>query len=99
MADETDNRHDDAPTSHTTVIRERGSGTGIIIAVILLIAVIAGIYLFSQTSSNEAAKDSAITNAAESVGEAADQVGDAAQDVANSANEAADNTGNNTANQ
>lgn len=91
MADETgtnDGRRDDA--SHTTVIHERGSsGTGIILAVILLLAVIAGIYLFTQTSSTETAKDNAITNAANSVGNAADQVGSAAQDAANNA----ENTG------
>lgn len=89
MADETvntDGKRDDASASHTTVIHERGSsGTGIIIAVVLLLAVIAGIYLFTQTSSTEAAKDNAVTNAANSVGSAADQVGDAAQDAANNA--------------
>ena len=90
MADETvttNGKRDDA--SHTTVVHERGSsGTGIIIAVILLLAVIAGIYLFTQTSSTEAAKDNAVTNAANRVGNAADQVGDAAQDAANNADNA-----------
>lgn len=85
MADETvttNSTHDRAPASHTTVVHENrssGSGAGILIAIILLIAVIAGIYLFSQSSSTEAAKDNAITNAANSVGTAAEQVGDAAQ--------------------
>lgn len=90
MADETDGRRDDV--THTTVIHEKGSsgsGMGIIVAVILLLAVIAGIYLFTQTSSTEAAKDNAITNAANSVGNAADQVGNAAQDAANNADDAA----------
>lgn len=84
MADETNDRRDDAP-EHTTVIHERGSsgsGTGIVLAVVLLIAVIGGIYLFSQTDSNEAAKDDAIAEAANSVGSAADQVGDAANRAA-----------------
>lgn len=84
MADETEGRREEA--THTTVIHERGSsgsGMGIIVAVILLLAVIAGIYMFTQNSSTEAAKDNAITNAANSVGNAADQVGDAAQDAAN----------------
>ena len=85
MVDETnDDRRDDAP-AHTTVIHERGSsgsGTGIILAVVLLIAVIGGIYLFSQTDSSEAAKDDAIAEAANSVGSAADQVGDAADRAA-----------------
>lgn len=86
MVDETtETRRDDAPT-HTTVIHERssGSGTGIIMAVVLLIAVIGGIYLFSRSDSNEAAKDSAVAEAANSVGSAADQVGEAADRAADS---------------
>ncbi|HKT84961.1 MAG TPA: hypothetical protein VJQ77_02615 [Novosphingobium sp.] len=94
MADETvnDGRRDDASASHTTVIHERGSsGTGIIIAVVLLLAVIAGIYLFTQRSSTEAAKDNAITNAANSVSNAADKAGNAAEDAANNADNASGN--------
>ncbi|GFM31144.1 MULTISPECIES: hypothetical protein [unclassified Novosphingobium] len=72
---------------HTTVIHEKSSssGTGIVMAVIVLVAVIGGIYLFSQTSSSEAAKDNAIANAANSVGNAAEQVGDAAETAAGNA--------------
>ena len=59
---------DSAGTTHTTVIREGGSsGTGIIIAVVLLIAVVAGIYLFSQNSASENAKNNAIADAASNV--------------------------------
>jgi hypothetical protein len=74
---------DTAPTTHTTVIREGGSSgiTGIVMAMILLVAIIGGIYLFSLSNSTEAAKDNAITNAANSVGNAADKVGDAAQNA------------------
>jgi hypothetical protein len=55
---------------------------GIFLAVILLVAVIGGIYLFSQSSSSEAAKDNAIAEAANDVGNAASQVGSAAESAA-----------------
>lgn len=91
MAEETVttyNTPDQAPsTSHTTVIRERGSsggGMGIVMAIVLLVAVVAGIYLFSQTSSSETAKNNAIAEAASDVGNAASQVGNAAEDAAKS---------------
>jgi hypothetical protein len=74
-------------TTHTTVIhddRPRSSGAGWVIAIVLVIAVIAGIYLFSQTSGSEIARDNAIAGAAEEVGDAASQVGDAAQQAADS---------------
>lgn len=74
----------DAGATHTTVIHEgrsSGSGMGIIMAVILLVAVIGGIYLFSQNNASEAVKDNAIAEAANDVGNAASKVGDAAQDA------------------
>ena len=67
---------------HTTVIERRGSGAGWIIAVILIIAVIAGIYLFSQANQTEAIQADAVEEAAGQVGDAAQQVGDAAQEAA-----------------
>lgn len=92
MADETippQRPADPAPTTHTTVIRETprsSSGVGIVMAVVLLVAVVGAIYLFSQTSNSEAAKDNAIAEAASDVGNAASKVGDAAQDAANKVN-------------
>ena len=85
--------HDKAPydgtpaSTHTTIVyeagaRRRGGGAGWLIAIVLLIAVIAGLYLFSQTSASEAVKDNAIAEAAHDVGKAANQVGDAARDAA-----------------
>ncbi len=88
MADETittNRAGEPAPASHTTVIHERGSsggGMGIFLAIILLVAVIGGIYLFSQNSSSEAAKNNAIAEAANDVGNAASQVGNAAESAA-----------------
>jgi hypothetical protein len=74
------------PSTHTTVIRDgestRSGGGGIIIALVLLVAVIGGIYLFSQTNSSEVAKDNAIANAANEVGDAANSVGEAVDSAA-----------------
>jgi hypothetical protein len=71
--------------THTTIISDgerRGSGAGWLIAVILIVALIAGIFIFSGTTGSEVAKDNAIANAANQVGDAAQQAGNAAQDAA-----------------
>ena len=75
------------PTNHTTIIHERRSsgGTGMIMAVVLIIAVIGGIYLFSQSNQSEAAKDNAIAGAASDIGDAANKVGNAAEDAVDTA--------------
>lgn len=76
------------PTTHTTVIREggsSGSGMGILLAIVLLIAILGGIYLFSRTTSSEDAKNNAIANAASDIGSAANKVGNAAEDAAQNA--------------
>lgn len=69
-------------TTHTVVTddgeRRRG-GSGWLIALALILAAVVGIYLFSQQSGSEIAKDNAVAEAAESVSDAAGQVGDAAQ--------------------
>ena len=62
--------------------RRGGSGGTWFIAIVLLIALVAGIFIFSRTSGSEAAKDNAIANAAGQIGSAAEQVGNAAQDAA-----------------
>ncbi|MFT4056245.1 MAG: hypothetical protein QM681_17210 [Novosphingobium sp.] len=83
MADETVTTEHPATPGTTTIIRETrttGGGTGIVLAVILLVAIVGGIYLFSQNSS-EAMRDNAIAEAAKDVGTAATKVGDAAQDA------------------
>lgn len=70
------------PTT-TTVIERRGSGMGVILAIIL-IALVAVVAVFMITQNNrEDAKADAITGAASSVGKAADKVGDAASDAVN----------------
>ncbi|EJL34679.1 hypothetical protein [Novosphingobium sp. AP12] len=86
MADETVvTPPSDAPATHTTIIHESprsSSGMGIIMALILLVVVVGGIYLFTQNSS-ESRKDNAIAEAAGDVGNAATKVGDAAENAVN----------------
>lgn len=75
------------PSTHTTVIRDgetskSSGGAGILMALVLLVAVIGGIYIFSQMSSSESAKDNAIASAANEVGDAANSVGNAVDSAA-----------------
>lgn len=75
--------------THTTTIvsdeRRSRSGAGIwLIALVLLIAVIAGFFIFTELGGAEAAKDDAIAEAADDVGNAATQVGNAAEEAADS---------------
>ncbi|MET0309446.1 MAG: hypothetical protein ABW023_12120 [Sphingomonas sp.] len=69
-------------TGGTTIVERRGSGAGILIGLVLLIAVVVGaVYLFNQ-NNREQVKTDAVTHAADKVGDAAKDVGDAAKDVA-----------------
>jgi hypothetical protein len=75
----------DTHTTHTIVTDENprsGGGSGWLIAIVLIIAVIAGIWFFSGMSNSEAAKDNAIANAADNVGEAAQKAGNAVENAA-----------------
>ena len=71
--------------THTTVIHDgerRSGGSGWVMVVLLLVALVVGYVLFTQMGNSEAVRDTAIADAAGQVGDAAQQVGDAAQDVA-----------------
>ena len=70
----------------------RSSGAGWVIALVLVVALIAGIVFFTQMSGSKNAKDNAIANAVGQVGDAAGQVGDAAEKAGNAAQDAANNT-------
>ena len=68
-----------------TVIVEtpgRGGGSGWVIALVLIVALIIGVVFFTRMSGSETAKDNAITNAANNVSSAAKDVGNAAQTAA-----------------
>jgi len=83
MADET-HIHDSAPRE-TTVIHETrsGGGAGWAIAIVLILALIAGVWFLTQSNRSQVARDNAVTAAANNVGDAARDVGNAAQDAAN----------------
>jgi uncharacterized protein HemX len=89
MADEIHTTHETTRPGDTTIIRETrtSGGGGWAIAIVLVVALIAGIWFFTQSNSSEVAKDNAITNAANNVGEAARDVGAAAQDAADGVKE------------
>ncbi len=81
----TEIRDDDgAVHTHTTIIRDpepaKRSGMGMI-GLLVLVAIIgaAALLIFNQMGEAEAVKDTAITEAAEDVGNAASQVGDAVE--------------------
>ena len=77
-------------TTHTTIVTDgesrSGGGAGWLIAIILIVALVAGILIFRGTTGSEVAKDNAIANAAGQVGDAAQQAGNAAQDAADNMN-------------
>jgi hypothetical protein len=60
-----------------------GGGSGWIIALVLVVALIVGIVFFTQMSNSQSAKDNAVANAAHDVGSAAKDVGNAAQNAGN----------------
>lgn len=82
-------KSDGEVTHHTTIIErdsKSSSGSGMVMAVILLIAVvIGGVFAFQYLQQGQIETE-AISEAAGSVGDAAEQVGDAAQDAADSLN-------------
>jgi uncharacterized protein HemX len=79
-----------ATHTHTTVITDgerSGAGGGILlIALLIIVALVVGVWAFNKYGGAEANKDNAIANAANQVGDAAQSVGDAAQDAAKKAN-------------
>ncbi|HEY0957708.1 MAG TPA: hypothetical protein VGE05_00370 [Novosphingobium sp.] len=70
---------------HTTIIEtapRRSGGTGIIVALVLVLALVIGFLLFSGVLNSEATKDNAVAGAAQQVGNAAEKVGNAAETAA-----------------
>lgn len=81
----------DTHTTHTVVTDDgRSRGSGWLIAIVLILAVIAGFWFYSQQSGAEIARDNAITDAANDVGEAAGQVGDAAEKAGDAVSDSVD---------
>ena len=78
MADERVVEHTVEHEPQTTLIERRGSGAGVVIGILVLVAVaLLAWFLFAQ-NRNDAVRTDAVTGAAQSVGDAAGKVGDAA---------------------
>ena len=80
-------------TTHTVITdgESRGGGTNWGILLIVLLVAVVGIFLFSQMSGAEVAKDNAVAEAADKVGDAAGQVGEAAQSAGEAVEDAVTN--------
>jgi len=88
MAEQTTTEGHQGNGQPTVIVTDSGrGGGGWVIAIVLLIALIAGIVIFTQSSGSESAKDNAIANAAGQVGDAAQKVGNAAEDAAKKVND------------
>lgn len=73
------------PIQPTVIVNDSGgrSGGGAwFIGIVLVLALVAGIFLFTRAQQGESAKDNAVAAAAGEVGTAAQKVGTAAQSAA-----------------
>jgi flagellar basal body-associated protein FliL len=68
---------------HTVIVETArgGSSAGWVVALVLIVALVVGIVLFTRMAGSETAKDNAVTSAAQDVGQAARDVGGAAKDA------------------
>lgn len=80
---ETETPSGNVHTTHTVVTDDgaRRGGSGWLIALVLIVVALVGLYLFTQQSDSEIARDNAIAEAAGRVGDAAQDVGDAAKEA------------------
>ena len=68
----------------TTIVSDRassGGGTKWVGLIVLVVIAVAALFVFSQMSESEAAKEAAVAEAAQQVGDAAEQVGAAAEEA------------------
>ena len=76
--------------SHTVVINDEPKSSqisGWFVMFLVLLAVVLGVWAFSQMGGAETAKDNAIADAANKVGQAADSVGNAAESASEAVQE------------
>lgn len=66
---------------HTTIVNERRGSGGLIIAFIVLVALGLAVFFYAQNQNSEMARDSAITGAAQQVGESAQKAGEAVENA------------------
>ena len=68
-------------TTHTVVELSGGGGSGWLIAIVLILAVLVGGYFLMQGTNASTNKDNAIAGAASDIGDAAQKVGNAADNA------------------
>ena len=68
-------------TTHTLVERSGGGGSGWLIAIVLILAVLVGGYFLMKGTNASTNKDNAIAGAASDIGDAAQKVGNAADNA------------------
>lgn len=80
-------------TTHTVITdgERRSGGANWGMLVLLVLVAIVGIFLFTQMSGSEVAKDNAVAEAANEVGDAASEVGEAAQNAGEAVEDAVAN--------
>jgi len=78
MTETTTGRTGEAGPTHTTIIERRSGGSGWVIGLALILALVVAAILGSQYLQQQQVETNAISGAAESVGDAADSVGAAA---------------------
>lgn len=85
------NTHTTTTIVHDGEPRRSGGGMTWFVLFVVLLAVLVGIWAFTQMGGAEMAKDNAMADAADKVGAAADNIGDAARDAGQAVENAADN--------
>lgn len=69
--------------STTTIIREKRGSGGIVLAVVVVLGLVVGGFLYMQAQNSEVMRDAAIADAAQQVGDSAQQAGEAIENAAN----------------
>ncbi len=65
----------------TVVVERSGGGGGLLVGILVLIAIAIGAYFLLAQNDSEVAKDNAVADAAQQVGESVQETGEAVQDA------------------
>lgn len=80
--EQTEIRDPVTPANTTTIIHEKRSSGGAILAVIAVIGLLVAAFLFMRAQDSEVMRDAAIADAAQKVGNSAEQAGQAVENAA-----------------
>ncbi|MGY6551731.1 MAG: hypothetical protein ACXIT4_07520 [Erythrobacter sp.] len=76
---------DTTTDGNTAIIREKSGSGGIIIGVLVVIGLAGAAFFYARGQNSEMARDAAITDAAQQVGDSVESAGSAVEDAARSA--------------